>query len=127
MTNDDRANPGGARFDLNERTAVFGERVIEFARMMKTDVITAPLVSQLIRAATSVGANYDEADEATTKKEFRYRIGVSKKEARETKRWLRMIAAAAPGHRDAARDLWKEANELHLIFATIYRNAADTD
>ncbi|MBI1369249.1 MAG: four helix bundle protein [Planctomycetes bacterium] len=112
---------GEPRFDLAERTAVFGEAVIEYLRKVRRDAITTPLIGQLVRSATSIGANDDEADEATTKKDFRYRIGVSKKEARETKRWLRMMAAASPDQRDDARKLWKEANELHLIFAAIYR------
>jgi four helix bundle protein len=76
-----------------------------------------------VRASTSIGANYDEADEAPTKKDFRYRISVCKKEARETKRWLRMLAAAVPAMKDDARELWKEANELNLIFAAIYRTS----
>ena len=117
---------GGREFDLDERTAVFGEAVIAFVRKVKLDAVTSPLVTQVVRASTSVGANYDEADEAPTKKDFRYRISVCKKEARETKRWLRMLAAATPGPKEEARQLWKEANELHLIFAAIYRRS-DSD
>jgi four helix bundle protein len=79
------------------------------------------LISQLVRAGTSVGANYCEADDAVSKKEFRYKIGICKKEARESKHWLRMIATAEPTLAEKARELWREAKELHLIFATIYR------
>ena len=114
---------GGREFDLDERTAVFGEAVIAFVKKVKLDAVTSPLVTQLVRSSTSVGANYDEADEAPTKKDFRYRISVCKKEARETKRWLRMLAAAVPALKDQARVLWKEANELSLIFAAIYRRS----
>jgi four helix bundle protein len=114
---------GKPEYDLDERTAVFGELVIEFVRRIKLDAVTSPLVTQVVRASTSIGANYDEADEAPTKKDFRYRISVCKKEARETKRWLRMLAAAVPTLKDEARHLWKEANELHLIFAAIYRRS----
>ena len=56
--------------------------------------ITLPLISQLVRAGTSVGANYCEADDAVSKKDFRHMISICKKEARESKYWLRMIAAA---------------------------------
>ena len=84
-------------------------------------MVTSPLVTQLVRAATSVGANYCEADEAGSQKEFRYRISVCNREARETKHWLRMIAAAVQTQKDAARHLWKEANELNLIFSAIFR------
>ena len=111
------------KFDLDDRTAVLGEQVIQFAKRIKRDAVTIPLIKQLVRSATSVGANYDEADEATSKKEFRYRIGVCTKEARESKRWLRMMATAVPELKEDARELWKEADELHRIFATIYRNS----
>jgi four helix bundle protein len=83
--------------------------------------VTSSLISQLVRAGTSVGANYCEADDAVSKKEFRYKIGICKKEARESKHWLRMIATAEPTLAEKARELWREAKELHLIFATIYR------
>lgn len=79
------------------------------------------MIPQVVRSATSVGANYCEADDAETKKEFRYRISICKREARETKRWLRMMATAAPELPDEARTHWREAKELHLIFASIYR------
>jgi len=108
-------------YDLEERTATFGENVISFLKSVKEDNITAPLMSQLVRSATSIGANYMEADEAGTKKEFRYRISVCKRESRESKHWLRMIANAVPGMKERARELWKEANELTLIFAAIFR------
>ncbi|HWB00944.1 MAG TPA: four helix bundle protein [Pirellulales bacterium] len=111
----------GRQFDLEERTARFGEAVIAFAKLLGVNVVTTPLIAQLVRAATSIGANYCEADDASSKKEFRYRIAVCKKESRETKHWLRMIAAAAPEHADNARKLWSEAKELHLIFAAIIR------
>ncbi len=114
---------GEREYDLGERTAVFGEAVIAFVKKVKLDAVASPLVTQLVRAATSVGANYDEADEAPTKKDFRYRISICKKEARETKRWLRMLAAAIPAMKDDARRLWKEAHELHLIFAAIHRRS----
>ncbi|MDH3716722.1 MAG: four helix bundle protein [Planctomycetota bacterium] len=133
MTNEDNDERGSAHdrnesdYDLSERTAVFGEEVIGFARKIKADPVTSPLITQLVRAATSVGANYDEADEAATKKDFRYRISVCKKEARETKRWIRMTVVAVPTLKHEARTLWQEANELHLIFAAIFRNSGDND
>jgi len=117
MTNDE-AKP---RFDLEERTAKFGESVIQFVKRLPKGPIVDPLISQLIRAATSIGANYCEADDSASKKEFRFRISLSKREARETKHWLRMMAAAVPEMKDEARTLWTEAKEFHLIFAAIYR------
>jgi four helix bundle protein len=109
------------KFDLEERTALFGESVIAFAKRIPRTAITLSLISQIVRSGTSVGSNYCEADDAVSKKDFRNKIGTCKKEARETKYWLRMIAAAEPNTKDDARALWQEAEELHLIFASILR------
>jgi four helix bundle protein len=112
------------KYDLEERTAKFSERVIDFATEIARNPVTAPLISQLIRSATSIGANYCEADDAETKRDFRHKIGLCRKEARETKYWFRMIAHAAPETKLQARRLWQEAKELHLIFSKIRRTAA---
>ena len=108
-------------FDLEERTALFGESVIEFAKRVPVNQITRSLVDQVVRSSTSVGANYCEADDASSKKEFRQKIGYCRKESRETKHWLRMIVKAVPELRQHAIPLWQEAKELHLIFAAILR------
>src|SRR3954454_18391570 len=108
-------------FDLEERTARLGESVIAFAKRVPVNLVTTPLIGQLVRSGTSVGANYCEADEADSGKEFCYRIGVCKREARETKHQVRMVVAAQPELRDDARPLWQEAKELTLIFAAIIR------
>src|SRR3954451_11940641 len=101
---------------LEERTAVFGEQAIAFCYDLRTDAVMDPLVRQLVRAATSIGANYCEADDAESKKDFRHKIALCRKEARETKYWFRMIARALPSSKQPARALWQEAKELHLIF-----------
>ena len=90
---------------------------------MPVNLVSTPLIPQLVRAATSVGANYVEADDADSKKDFRFKIGLSRRESRETKHWLRMVVAAEPQLREDARPLWKEANELNLIFGAIRRRA----
>ena len=77
-------------------TARFGEGVIAFAKRIPRNPITLPLISQFVRSGTSVGSNYCEADDAVSKKDFRNKIATCKKEARETKYWLRMIAGAEP-------------------------------
>src|SRR2546423_15215334 len=110
-------------YDLEERTARFGEAVIDFARTIPQDAVTNRLIGQLVGAATSVGANYAEADDAVSKKEFLKNIGTCRKEARETKHFLRMVVRAIPESKPRARKLWLEARELHLIFSKIRRNA----
>ncbi|MDA1048924.1 MAG: four helix bundle protein [Planctomycetota bacterium] len=122
MTNED-----GRKFDLTERTAVFGEELIAFLKQLPVNDITSPLIRQVVRSGTSIGANYSEADEAGTKKQFRNFISICKRESKETKYWLRMIAAAVPDKKPDARALWKEADELNRIFAAIHRNSKDED
>ena len=109
-------------YDLEERTAKFGEAVITFAKRVPLSPITNRLVDQAVGAGTSVGANYCEADDAVSKKDFRYRISFCKKESRETQFFIRMIVKAVPELRESAKPLWQEAKELHLIFAKIYRS-----
>jgi len=96
MTNQIQNPNDKNKYNLEERTAVFGENVIGFAKTLPKDAIIFPLISQLVRSSTSVGANYMEADCAESKKDFRHKIGICKKEAKETTHWLRMMAKAVP-------------------------------
>jgi len=117
-----REEPSAARVcDLEERTARFGEAVIDFARMIPQDAVTNRITNQLVGVGASVGANYVEADDAVSKKDFLKSIGTCRKEARETKHFLRMSACAVPELKPQARKLWMEASELHLIFSRIWR------
>jgi four helix bundle protein len=109
-------------YDLEERTAKFGEAVIDFAKTIPQNAVTSRIISQLVGAGTSVGANYLEADDAVSKKEFLKNIGTCRKEARETKHFLRMIVRAVPELKPEAGKLWMEAKELNLIFSKIWRN-----
>jgi len=106
-------------YDLEERTAKFGERIIGFLQKISKDIISKSLMSQLIRSGTSVGANYCEADCAQSRKDFEHKLAICKKEAKETKHWLRMIAKARPEMKEDAKLLWKESNELQRIFIAI--------
>lgn len=126
MTNDETStsetqNSAGRHYDLEERTARFGERAIAFVRALPRGPVTNPLITQLVRSATSIGANYCEANDAESKKDFRHKIAICRKESRETMYWVRMIAAAHEPSKEFGRDLWKEAKELNLIFASIVR------
>jgi len=106
-------------YNLEERTAKFGENIIKFCKSIKDNTETKPIKNQLIKSGTSVGANYCEANNASSKRDFRNKIFISKKEAQETKFWLRMSAAVVPEKTDEARILWQEAHELTLIFQKI--------
>ena len=120
MSNDEKNN---REYDLEERTAKFGENIIKFAKKVPKNAITIPLITQLVKAGTSVGANYCEADDAESKRDFTHKIGICKKEARESKHWLRMIVVACPELKEEARPLWTEAKELNLIFNAIVRSS----
>ena len=108
------------KYDLEERTAKFGEQVIEFSKKVPITVTTKPLINQLVRSSTSIGANYCEADDAESRRDFRHKIGICKKESRETKHWLRMLAMATPQFRAEIMRLWIESKELNLIFNAIF-------
>lgn len=105
------------KYDLEERTAKFGESIIGLCQKIKQDNISAPIINQLIRSATSVGANYMEANGASSKKDFINKIFICKKELQETKHWLRMLRSVDPTHK--IDDIQKECQELIFIFTKI--------
>jgi four helix bundle protein len=106
-------------YNLEERTAKFGEEIIKFCLDIKLTIIIEPIIKQLIRSSTSVGANYMEANGACSKSDFRNKIYIAKKEAMETKHWLRMLSVALPDRQEKLRRHWKEAHELTLILSKI--------
>ncbi|MFC1753465.1 four helix bundle protein [Thermoproteota archaeon] len=107
------------KYDLEERTAKFGEDIIKFIQKIPKNVVTLRLIPQLVSAATSIGANYCEADDAESRKDFKHKICICKKEARETKHWLRMVTVACPELKEDTERHWTEAKELNLIFNAI--------
>lgn len=114
-------NPNDKKYDLIERTAIFGEEIIDFVRSVRANDVNRVLINQIVRSGTSIGANYMEADCAESKKDFMHKIGICKKEAKETLHWLRMIAKASPENISSCRKLWRESHELVLIFGAIIK------
>ena len=112
-------NPRIKIYDLEERTARFAEEMIDFCRSLPKDLINSTFISQLIRSSSSIGANYMEADGAESKKDFQHKIAICKKESKESRHWLRLIAHANPEKVNECRNFWKEATELSLIFSSI--------
>jgi four helix bundle protein len=112
-------NKNKKEYNLEKRTADFGSSVIVFCKKIKENTITKPLISQLVRSATSVGANYFEANGASSKKDFKNKIHICKKESQESKYWLHMMSVAVFDSKEEARHLWQEAQELTLIFGKI--------
>ena len=105
-------------YDLEERTAKFSEDIIDFSKKINMSIVNNPLISQLVRSATSVGANYCEANGASSKKDFKNKIYICKKEIQETKYWLRIIDKCEP-NLENIQILQNEAHELTLIFNKI--------
>ncbi len=108
-------------FDLEERTAVFGERIVRFSKTIPRHPSNDRLIDQIVGAGTSVGANYCEANDSLSKKDFRHSVSRCVKEAKETRFFLRMIAASEPALAGEARELWREATELLRILASMYK------
>lgn len=108
-------------FDLAERTALFGEAVIRFCKQLVRNSVNNRLTGQLVGAGTSIGANYCEATECLSRKDFRAIISRCVKETKESRFFLRMCATAEPKRAEEARSLYREATELLRILGSMYQ------
>jgi four helix bundle protein len=106
-------------YDLEQRTKEFSTDVITFAKKMQKNLVNKSMLDQLIRSATSVGANYREANAASSERDFQNKISICRKEIQETEYWLEILAESNPDKEDEIEKLWKEAHELTLIFNKI--------
>jgi four helix bundle protein len=113
------SNKKKKQYDLEKRTAEFGKAIIKFVQGLPDNFVNLPLKSPLVKAGASVGANYMETDGAETKRDFRHKIAICRKEAKETKHWLKMVVEANPSKKESAEPLWQEAHELTSIFSSI--------
>ena len=120
MTNDKKAE----KFDLEIRTTEFAKKLLLLCKKESITIISKPIIDQLLRSSTSVGANYREANGADSKKDFRNKISICKKEAKETMYWLELLSTVSP-NKDDLRILWKESHDLTLIFSSISRKLRD--
>ena len=111
------------RYNLKKRTQIFSENIIYFCSHLPQTIITLPLITQLVRSGTSIGANYCEADNAESKPDFKHKIGIVKKEADETEYWLNLISFTIPTHKLRSDKLSEEAHELLLIFNSIFNKS----
>ncbi|MBL7069580.1 MAG: four helix bundle protein [Candidatus Omnitrophica bacterium] len=109
------------QYDLEERTEKFAKRVIELCKELPKNTVNIELISQTIRASGSVGANYIEANEALSKKDFYYRIKICRKESKEARYWLKLLLSANNKLEKESELLIKESTELMNIFGAIVR------
>ncbi len=112
------SNPETSR-QLEHRTFKFGEDTIRLCRKVKTDNISSPIINQLVRSGTSIGANYMEANNASSRKDFTNKIFICKKESEETKYWLKMLLSCYPVEKELINDLYNECHQLTMIFQKI--------
>jgi four helix bundle protein len=116
--------PGGDHYDLEERTYRFARDVRAFVKKLPRTVCNLEDVKQVVRSSGSVGANYIEANEALSKKDFRHRIRISRKESKETRYWLRLLDTQDDATLNAERDmLIQESTELMRIFGAILKKS----
>lgn len=106
-------------YDLEEKLEVFGEKIIDLTKKTPKNIITNPIINQIIRSGTSVGANYMEANGASSKQDFKNKIHICKKEAKETMHWLRMLARCCDENKEECRDLWTETQGYAKMFSKI--------
>jgi len=109
-------------YDLEERTLIFAKSVIILCKSFRQNAVTMRLIGQLVAAAGSVGANYREATEALSKKDFIHRLKISRKECKETTFWLELLDEAA-GPNGRIHDLIQESKELRNILTAILEKA----
>lgn len=107
------------KYDLEERTLEFGKRILRMSKELERNIINNNLLSQIIRSGTSVGANYREANETETKKDFLFRMRICRKEGKETVYWLNLLIEANPKIEKRMQLLIRECQELVKIFASI--------
>jgi four helix bundle protein len=107
------------QYDLEDRTLEYGKRIIKMAKALPKNTINFKLIDQVIRSGTSMGSNYREANETETKKDFKYRLRICRKEGKETVYWLQLIIEANPDFEDRIKPLLQETTELVKIFAAI--------
>lgn len=111
------------KYDLEQRTEKFAKSLIRFCKAIRLNTVTKPLVDQLIRSGTSIGANYHEANGASSKKDFRNKIFICKKESKETVYWLNLIVEAEPNCKAMSDEIRDEAQQLIFIFSKIARSS----
>ena len=105
--------------DLDERTLEFAKRIIRMCKELPKDTINRELVKQIIRSGCSVGANYREANDGLSKKDFVHRLRISRKEAKETLYWLELITETNPAIQERIQLLVQECGELIKILSAI--------
>ena len=107
------------KYDLEDRTLRFSKECIDLCKLLTKDNINSELINQLIRSSSSTGANYREANDTVTKKDFYHRIGICRRESKESKYWLELLLHSNREKSGKIEPLVNEALQLARIFASI--------
>jgi four helix bundle protein len=108
------------KYDLEDRTLVFSQKVIDLVKHIRITNYNKAIIDQLIRSGTSIGANYREANEAESRKDFKNKIKIARSEAKETQYWLKLLKSSDSLDEALIEHLIKESLELTLILSSIY-------
>jgi four helix bundle protein len=114
-------------FDIKERTLQFAIRVVKFVNILPKDIAINELGRQLLRAGTSVGANLEEADGAESRQDFIHKLGIARKEARETRFWLKVLMASGLVNNDEVQVLYDESDQLIRILSKMTKTALEKE
>lgn len=109
--------------DLEARTLEFSRKIVQFLTALANNTIISPIASQLVRSATSVGANYREANEALSKKDFLYRLKIARKECKESTYWLEVFLQFEGFDKEYISELIDESQQLRSILSSIITKA----
>ena len=116
------------QFDLEDRTFEFAKNVRAYIKRLPQNLSNREDVKQLVKSSGSVGANYIEANESLGKKDFLMRIKISRKEAKESRYWLRLLDAGEAEDLEPQRtQLTQEAQELTNIFGAILKKSTKSE
>ncbi len=105
--------------ELEKRSTECAKAVVRLCLKLPKNSITNPLINQVVRSSGSMGANYREANEALSKKDFLHRMKITRKETKETRHWLELIEVAVPEVSEEVAKISREVDELRSIFSAI--------
>lgn len=118
---------GAQKYDLEDRTFAFASKVRQAVRTLQRTITNQEDGKQLVRSSGSVGANYIEANEAISRKDFSFRIKLCRKEAKESVYWLKLLSDGNQSQSNIHAPLISEAEELTKIFGAIHRKTQPND
>ncbi len=110
------------KYNLEERTLLFAKEIVRLCKKLPNNTVNFKLADQLIRSASSIGANYREANDSVGKNDFLHRLKIARKEAKETTFWLELLSEANSELKESINQLIDESYQLRNILSAIIKN-----